>query len=163
MSRITDETHGTVVVTATATRVLAAVAGTAAEITRHGDGSRADVPIGTRDPNELTFVADGVRGRIAPGSGRYTRRSYRVEAWAHEVHYVLTPEADGSTLSANGAERGFFPGGEHPALWLPGATPLDAAVGYALAAAFGVKARSLYDALFSVARSPVVGTQHPIT
>lgn len=162
MSRITDETHGTVVVTATATRVLAAVAGTAAEISRRGDGPRPDVPIGTRDPDQLVLIVDGLRGRITPGTGRYTRRSYRVEAWAHDVHYVLSPEDDGSTLTADGAERGFFPGGDQPAIWLPESTTLDAAIGYALAAAFGVKARSLYDAVFSVARDPVVGTQRPI-
>lgn len=163
MPRITDETHGTVVVTSTATRVLAAVAGTAVEITRHGDAVRGDVPIGTREPDSLTFTAAGVRGRIAPGAGKYSRRSYRVEAWAEDVHYVLAPEADGSALTVDGVERGFFPGGDQPAVWLPGSSPLDAAAGYALAAAFGVKARSLYDAVFTVARDPVVGSQRPNT
>jgi hypothetical protein len=160
--RITDETHGTVVVTATDTRVLAAVAGSAAEISRRGEQDRPTVPIGTRDPGRLTLVVDGVRARVAPGTGKLSRRSFRVDAWVEEVHYALRPEADGSTLTADGAERGFFPGDDRPAVWLPGATPRDAAVGYALAAAFGVRAKSLYDAVFTVARDPVVGTQHPI-
>ena len=149
-------------VTATDIRVLAAVAGSAAEITRHGDHERAEVPIGTRDPNRLTLIVDGVRARITPGAARYSRRSYRVEAWVADVHYVLQPEADGSTLSADGVERGFFPEVDQPAAWLPGATLTDAVVGYALSAAFGVKARSLYDTLFSAARDPVVGSQRPI-
>jgi hypothetical protein len=157
--RITDETHGTVVVTTTDTRVLAAVAGSAAEISRRGDEVSPDVPIGTRDPDRLTLVVDGARARIAPGAGRLSRRSFRVEAWVDEVRYTLRPEDDGSTLSADGAERAFFPGEDIPAVWLPGSTPRDAAVGYALAAAFGVRARSVYDAVFSVARDPVVGSQ----
>ncbi|GGS14751.1 MULTISPECIES: hypothetical protein [Actinokineospora] len=163
MPRITDETHGTVVVTTTETRVLAAVATTAAEITRSGDETRPDVPIGTRDADCLTLVVNGSPARLAPGNGRYSRRSYRVDAWVGDVHYLLKPEADGSTLLADGVERGFFPEQNLPAVWLPGSSPQDAAIGYALAAAFGVQARSLYDTVFHAAVDPVVGTQRPIT
>ncbi|GAA4414875.1 hypothetical protein ACFQV2_03815 [Actinokineospora soli] len=162
MPRISDPTHGTVVVTTTATRVLAAAAASTAEITRHGVELRPEVPIGTRDPDRLTLIVDGAKARLSPGAGRYSRRSYRVDAWVDDVHYVLKPEVDGSTLCADGVERGYFPGPEEPAAWLPGTTPTDAAIGYALTTAFGVTARSLYDVLFSAARTPVVGSQRPI-
>ncbi|MGW5054922.1 hypothetical protein [Actinokineospora sp. NPDC004072] len=162
MPRITDETHGTVVVTTTETRVLAAVGAATAEISRSGEPTRADVPIGTREADRLTLVVAGSPARLAPGPGRYSRRSYRVDAWVGEAHYLLKPEADGSALAVDGAERAFFPGGTLPAVWLPGSRERDAAVGYALVAAFGVGARSLYDAVFHVAVDPVVGSQRPI-
>lgn len=149
-------------VTVAETRVLAAVGARAAEITRAGERTRQEVPIGTRDPDRLSLLVDGRRARLVPGVGKYSRKSYRVEAWVGEAHYLLKPEVDGSALCVDGAERAFFPGGDQPAIWLPDqATSRDAMIGYALVGAFGVGARSLYDAVMSVAVMPVVGGKPP--
>ncbi|MEV4925576.1 hypothetical protein AB0L03_22560 [Streptomyces roseoverticillatus] len=115
---------------------------------------RASVPIGTRDAAALTLTVGGTHAGLSLGKGRFTRRSYAVEA-AYEGHaYRLVPRGETfSRLSLDGTVLGDFtsPGHGRPgrATWKPRAKalPQDAAIGYVLAAAFGTGAKPLSDGL----------------
>ncbi|PSJ25847.1 hypothetical protein B7P34_26010 [Streptosporangium nondiastaticum] len=115
---------------------------------------KPSVPIGTRDAAALTLTVGGSPAGLSLGKGRFTRRSYAVEA-AHEGHaYRLVPRGETfSRLSLDGAVLGDFtsPGHGRPgrAAWKPRAKvlPRDAAIGYVLTAAFGTGAKPLSDGL----------------
>lgn len=114
----------------------------AAEVSRH-------VPIGTRDPAHLTLTVAGSPATLAIGRGRFTRGSFRVDASVDGVHYRLHPsDDDGSELTRDGRKLGVLmlepETIELMAVWRPDADvrPQDAAVGYALATAFGTGAES---------------------
>ncbi|WP_241833390.1 hypothetical protein [Streptomyces caatingaensis] len=108
------------------------------------------VPIGTRDADFLALTVDGERAVLGLGRGRLTRRSYAVDATCAGTAYRLVPDSfDASRLLRDGRRLGSFTSGLTPdgtctasADWAAGAapTPLDAAVGHALAAAFGTGA-----------------------
>jgi hypothetical protein len=107
------------------------------------------VPIGTRDPAQLTLTVAGAPAELAPGRGRFTRGSYRVDARVGGVHYRFRPsDEDGSSLTRDGEGLGVLmlepETIELMAAWTPGADvrPQDAALGYALATAFGTGAES---------------------
>jgi hypothetical protein len=107
------------------------------------------VPIGTRDPAHLTLTVDGTAAALTLGRGRYTRGSFRVDAHLDGVHYRFHPsDDDGSGLSRDGLRLGELmlepETVELMAVWSPGADvrPRDAAIGYALATAFGTGAES---------------------
>jgi hypothetical protein len=107
------------------------------------------VPIGTRDPAHLTLTVDGTPGELSPGRGRFTRGSFRVDAKVGGLHYRFHPsDEDGSRLSRDGQRLGVLmlepETIELMAAWSPGADvrPQDAALGYALATAFGTGAES---------------------
>jgi hypothetical protein len=106
------------------------------------------VPIGTRRAEHLTLSVDGVPATITPGRGRFTRGSFRVDAEVDDVRYRLTPsDADASALLRDGRRLGQLmlepETIELAAFWATDAhvQPTDAAVGYALATAFGTGAK----------------------
>jgi hypothetical protein len=86
---------------------------------------------------------------LSPGRGRFTRGSYQVDAQVGGTHYTFRPsDEDGSRLSRDGQRLGELllepETVELMAVWAPGADvrPQDAALGYALATAFGTGAES---------------------
>lgn len=107
------------------------------------------VPIGTRDAAQLTLTVDGIPAELALGRGRFTRASYRVDAHVGGHHYRFHPSDEhGNRLLRDGKRLGDLmlepETIELMAVWLPGVAvaPQDAAVGYALATAFGTGAES---------------------
>ncbi|WP_214402887.1 hypothetical protein [Pseudonocardia lacus] len=118
---------------------------------RGAEPCSARFPIGTRDPARLDLLAAGHRWVVAPARGGLTRRSHRVEARRGAVRLRLVPCASGrSRLLRDGRELGQLRSvphsGSNPevsARWRPSGRvePVDAAVGYALAAGFGTGAR----------------------
>jgi hypothetical protein len=124
----------------------------------------AYVPIGTRDPAHLTLTVDGTPATLALGRGRFTRGSFRVDAHVDSVHYHFSPsDEDGSRLSRDGQRLGELmlepETVELMAVWTPGADvrPRDAAVGYALATAFGTGAESTLTMLINTVVAPFGG------
>ncbi|MBB5121399.1 hypothetical protein AF335_13670 [Streptomyces eurocidicus] len=114
-----------------------------------GRRTHEHVPIGSRDAAALTLTVDGAEVPLALGRGRITRRSYAVTVRAADGRYRLVPSSDAdSRLSRNGSRLGGLTarhsGIVEPARWRRRAKvmPVDAALGYALAAAFGTGARS---------------------
>ncbi|MET8456857.1 MULTISPECIES: hypothetical protein [Streptomyces] len=116
-----------------------------------GTPPESHVPIGTREQGRLTLSVDGTDETLRPAKGFLTRHSYRVEVEyaARGRGYVLVPDSLGtSRLLRDGRLLGVFmstgdgtvgaeweePNGGDPT------EPHDAAVGYALAAAFGTGA-----------------------
>ncbi|MEI5036196.1 hypothetical protein RB201_36705 [Streptomyces sp. S1A(2023)] len=108
------------------------------------------IAIGTRDPRRLTLTVDGQEATIKPGKGRIRRRSYRVDVRCAGTSYRLVPDSiPSSRLTRNGRRLGdFSSGGDRRVLaeWRPGAAvePRDAAIGYALAAAFGTGGQPMW-------------------
>ncbi|MFD9369833.1 hypothetical protein ACFWA6_19365 [Streptomyces sp. NPDC060020] len=109
-----------------------------------GAAVESHVPIGTRDPDRLSMTVGGAEVALRPAKGFLTRRSYRVDVG----EYRLVPDSlDGSRLLRDGAVLGVFSSsgdGRVSVEWKgePGAD--DAAVGYALAAAFGTGAEPMW-------------------
>ncbi|CAL9634029.1 hypothetical protein SUDANB32_06150 [Streptomyces sp. enrichment culture] len=112
------------------------------------------VPIGTRDPDRLTLLVDGVEETLRPAKGFLSRRSYRVEVVSatRECRYVLVPNSDDTSRLLRDKRRlGVCTStgdGKVSVEWESGAAasaePYDAAVGYALAAAFGTGADPMW-------------------
>ncbi|MEI7034297.1 hypothetical protein [Streptomyces pratensis] len=108
------------------------------------------IAIGTRDPHRLTLTVDGREAVIAPGKGKLRRRSHRVDVRYAGTSYRLVPDSIPSSRLTRGRERlgDFSSDGDRRVLaeWRPGAPvePLDAAIGYALAAAFGTGGQPLW-------------------
>ncbi|MET9569554.1 hypothetical protein ACFYNW_23815 [Streptomyces virginiae] len=103
--------------------------------------AESHVPIGTRDPERLAMEVGGAEVELRPSKGFLTRTSYRVDVGDHRFVPV---SLDGSRLSRGGAVLGMFVStgdGRVTAEW-GDVQPegYDAAVGYALAAAFGTGA-----------------------
>ncbi|OJF14945.1 hypothetical protein [Couchioplanes caeruleus] len=129
------------------TAAYAGLVGTAV-IERHETTELAKhVPIGTRDATALTMHVDGEPVILRPGRGRYMRGSYKVTVNHGGIVYKFRPKSpDVSRLSRGGVRLGDFElrnGGAVDITWHEGSTPTatDAAVGYALAAAFGTGAQ----------------------
>jgi hypothetical protein len=112
------------------------------------------IPIGTRDAAHLTMLLDGTPVALRPGPGRYTRGSYKVAAVHEGVNYVLAPASEvSSRLSRDGVRLGEFTryGDGEIRVWWESGAPVgvgDAALGYALVAAFGAGAKFFLGALF---------------
>ncbi|MEU2390877.1 hypothetical protein [Streptomyces sp. NPDC007369] len=115
----------------------------------------AQVPIGTRAPEALALAVGGTPVALRPAKGFLTRRSYRVDAGEGGAGYAhrLVPVSLGtSRLLHDGVPLGEFTStgdGQVTAEWRAagtGARPeaYDAAVGYALAAAFGTGAEPMW-------------------
>ena len=108
------------------------------------------IPIGTRDASRLTLTVDGDEAVIDPAKGRLTRRSYRVDVRHADHTWRLVPDSiPGSRLLRDDEHIGDFSSdgdGRVLAEWREGAEPeaLDAALGYALAAAFGTGAQPMW-------------------
>lgn len=126
------------------------------------------VPIGTRDPTALALSVAGARQELHPAKGGLTRRSYRVRARVGTTDLLFAPSSPSTSRLVRGLrhrgddELGTFErvdGEVVPAVWsqdqsLLGVTatgprpePEEAAVGYALAAAFGTGAQFFLAAL----------------
>ncbi|MGW0841217.1 hypothetical protein ACWD26_13780 [Streptomyces sp. NPDC002787] len=112
-----------------------------------GTGMEEHIPVGTRDGALLTLTVDGTDAVIEPAKGRLTRRSFRVDVRYGEHSWRLVPNStDDSGLFRDGTEHiGDFSSegdGRVVGEWREDAEPqaLDAAFGYALAAAFGTGA-----------------------
>ncbi|QES06951.1 hypothetical protein DEJ44_15915 [Streptomyces venezuelae] len=111
-------------------------------------GTRPDThtPIGTRKAALLALTVDGEPATLTAARGRLLRRSYRVDAVVGGHRYRLVPSSHvDSRLTRDGRKLGTLESegdGRVDADWEPGATPtpLDHAVGTALAAAFGTGA-----------------------
>ncbi|WP_149827063.1 hypothetical protein [Streptomyces tailanensis] len=124
-----------------------------AEMTRAaGTPLESHVPIGTRDPQCLIMTVDDTAVTLRPAKGFLTRRSYRVDVGSEETGsgHRLVPDSLGSSrLLRDGVVIGAFTStgdGEVTAEWEPDAAPEphDAAIGYALAAAFGTGAEPMW-------------------
>ncbi|MFD5200113.1 hypothetical protein ACFWM7_08125 [Streptomyces sp. NPDC058375] len=108
------------------------------------------IAIGTRDRRHLTLTVDGREATIAPGKGKLRRRSYRVDVRHAGTSYRLVPDSiPSSRLTRNGKRIGdFSSAGDRRVLaeWRDGAVvePADAAIGYALAAAFGTGGQPMW-------------------
>ncbi|WP_415947431.1 hypothetical protein [Streptomyces sp. KLOTTS4A1] len=108
------------------------------------------IAIGTRDPGHLTLTVDGDEATIAPAKGRFSRRSYRVDVTYAGTTYRLVPDSvPSSRLTRDGKHLGdFVSDGDRrvTAQWQEGVgiEPLDAAVGYALSAAFGAGGQPMW-------------------
>ncbi|MFD0265689.1 hypothetical protein ACFVGY_03710 [Streptomyces sp. NPDC127106] len=122
----------------------------------------AQVPIGTRDPDALTLAVGGTPVVLRPAKGFLTRRSYRVDAGEGGAGYAhrLVPVSLGtSRLLRDGVPLGEFTStgdGQVTVEWSEdgtGARPeaYDAAMGYALAAAFGTGAEPWWELALNAA------------
>ncbi|MFD6229446.1 hypothetical protein ACFWFZ_21630 [Streptomyces sp. NPDC060232] len=116
------------------------------EVRRVGDAAaESHVPIGTRDPERLVMEIAGTGVELRPAKGFLTRRSYRVGVGEHRFVPV---SLDGSRLSRGGVALAVFVStgdGRVTAQWQDGRPEAyDAAVGYALAAAFGTGAEPMW-------------------
>jgi hypothetical protein len=166
---VEDPLHGVVIVHTDIERGWIEVAGDGfpAVHLRRAESAEVSpyVPIGTRDATQLTLTVDGTPAALSPGRGRFTRGSFRVDARVGEVDYGFHPsDEDGSRLLRDGQRLGELmlepETVELMAVWTPGADvrPQDAAVGYALATAFGTGAESTLTMLVhALTGSPYVG------
>ncbi|MFI8198265.1 hypothetical protein ACIF6K_17315 [Streptomyces sp. NPDC085942] len=108
------------------------------------------IAIGTRDPRHLTLTVDGREATIKPGKGKLRRRTYRVDVRCAGTSYRLVPDSiPSSRLLRDGKRLGdFSSGGDRRVLaeWRDGASvePLDAAIAYTLAAAFGTGGQPMW-------------------
>ncbi|GCB89754.1 hypothetical protein SALB_02443 [Streptomyces noursei] len=153
-----DLLFGDVHVTLDADRGVVTVTGDALPTVSlvRAEGADVDeaVPLGTRSAAALTLTVDGEAARLAPARGRFLRRSYRVDVECTGVRYRLTPDGlEESTLFKEGIAIGELSStgdGRVSATWpedRPAGSevlPQDAAVGYALAAAFGTGGQSFW-------------------
>ncbi|MCX4824641.1 hypothetical protein OG883_33270 [Streptomyces sp. NBC_01142] len=108
------------------------------------------IAIGTRDPERLTLTIDGTEVKLAPAKGKLSRRSYRVDVEYDGASYRLVPDSiPSSRLTRDGKHIGDFSSdgdGRVLADWREDAEvkPLDASLGYALAAAFGTGGQPMW-------------------
>lgn len=123
---------------------------------------RVGIPIGTRDASALALTVDGEPVELRPARGGLTRRSYRVAVRRGADDLLFTPSSPTTARLVRGRryrgdnELGTFEradGSLLPARWSEdvsalgvrvaglGPLPWEAAVGYALAAAFGTGAQ----------------------
>ncbi|MGW1956151.1 hypothetical protein ACWCPI_25955 [Streptomyces sp. NPDC001920] len=121
--------------------VLSRAAGTEAE---------EHIPVGTRTAGRLTLTVDGEEAGLYPAEGGLTRRSYRVDVrYAGHVWRLVPDSLPDSRLLRNGRRLAALTcegDGRVVAEWRADAAPkaLDAALGYALAAAFGTGAQPMW-------------------
>ncbi|MFK0184653.1 hypothetical protein ACIQV1_10625 [Streptomyces rubiginosohelvolus] len=109
------------------------------------------IVIGTRDPRHLTITVDGEDATIKPGKGKLRRQTYRVDVHHGGTHYRLVPNSiPFSKLTRDGKHLGDFSSdGDRRVIaeWQEEAgtpEPLDAAIGYALSAAFGTGGQPMW-------------------
>ncbi|WP_226962590.1 MULTISPECIES: hypothetical protein [unclassified Streptomyces] len=108
------------------------------------------VPVGTRDGRRLALAVDGGAVPVSPGRGRLTRRSFRVDVAHAGVRYRLVPDSLTGSRLLRGSERvgelSSDGDGVVVARWVTGAgvRPVEAALGYGLAAAFGTGALPMW-------------------
>ncbi|WP_433546501.1 hypothetical protein ACQPZG_16430 [Streptomyces sp. CA-294286] len=157
---LADSLFGAVTVTV-ATHARVTVSGSAIPRTvlvRDPGAARPDphVAIGTRAAAELTLSVDGVPAGIRPGKGRIRRSTYKVDATHDGARYRLTPTSLAtSRFTRDGRHLADFTAdGDETVLveWHPDADPrpVDASLGYALAAAYGTGGQPMWVTLIDV-------------
>ncbi|MFF3288801.1 hypothetical protein [Streptomyces sp. NPDC003023] len=121
------------------------------EIVRAAESEKDDhIAIGTRDPRHLTMSVDGETVELRPGKGRLSRSSYRVDVTYDGKSYRLRPDSiPSSRFTRDGVRMGDFSSdgdGLVIAEWREEAevAAADAAVAYALAAAFGTGGQPMW-------------------
>lgn len=108
------------------------------------------IAIGTRDPARLTLRIDGTEAGLKPAKGGLSRRSYRVDVEYGGSGYRLVPDTvSSSRLARDGVHLGDFSSdGDETVIveWKEGREirPADAAIGYALASAFGTGGQPMW-------------------
>lgn len=115
------------------------------------------VPIGTREPGELTMTVGEVTADLRPGKGKWTRGSYRVDLTLLGKRYRFKPNSIATSQLIRDGKKIFEPSmddedGSFLVQWLVNrddTEPVDAAIGYALAVAFRTGAMSLFGMLLS--------------
>ncbi|MEV7603220.1 hypothetical protein AB0O91_38215 [Kitasatospora sp. NPDC089797] len=111
---------------------------------REGSAASDASPIGTRDGRRTVLTVGGEPGRVSPGTGFATRRSYRVGVQFRDASYGFDPVAENLTrFTRNGIELAVFERTATSGIeasWSPDApcTPDEAALGYSLVGAYGV-------------------------
>ncbi|MFE6767619.1 hypothetical protein ACFVFD_01415 [Streptomyces fimicarius] len=150
-----DDHHGDILVELTGEQgemLIVSGEGIPRVVLTRAPGAEADdhIVIGTRDPRRLTLTVDGRDATIKPGKGKLRRRSYRVDVRCAGTFYRLVPDSiPSSRLTRDGKHIGdFSSNGDRRVIaeWRDGAAvePLDAAIGYALAAAFGTGGQPMW-------------------
>ncbi|MCH0543316.1 hypothetical protein I3F58_27960 [Streptomyces sp. MUM 203J] len=110
----------------------------------------AHIPVGTRDGGLLSLTVDGHSVPVRPGKGRLTRRSFRADAAYGGDRYRLVPDSMVGSRLLRGRQRlgEFSSDGDGVVLaeWRGDADvrAVEAALGYALAAAFGTGAQPMW-------------------
>ncbi|MFF4389246.1 MULTISPECIES: hypothetical protein [unclassified Streptomyces] len=113
-------------------------------------GADPQIAIGTREPAHLTMRVDGTVVVLLPAKGRLSRHSYRVDVTYDGAEYRLVPDSvPSSRLTRDGVHLGDFSSdGDETVIaeWREDreVRPADAAIGYALASAFGTGAQPLW-------------------
>ncbi|MFG2486076.1 MULTISPECIES: hypothetical protein [Streptomyces] len=108
------------------------------------------IAIGTRDPAHLTMHVDDTAVELQPAKGRLSRHSYRVDVRYDGADYRLVPDSvPSSRLTRDGMHLGDFSSdGDETVIaeWREDREirPADAAIGYALASAFGTGAQPMW-------------------
>ncbi|MFE7339561.1 MULTISPECIES: hypothetical protein [Streptomyces] len=152
---VEDDHHGDILVELTGEQgemLIVSGEGIPRVVLTRAPGAEADdhIVIGTRDPRRLTLTVDGRDATIKPGKGKLRRRSYRVDVRCAGTSYRLVPDSiPSSRLTRDGKHIGdFSSNGDRRVIaeWRDGAAvePLDAAIGYALAAAFGTGGQPMW-------------------
>ncbi|MEV7911489.1 hypothetical protein [Streptomyces griseus] len=152
---VEDDHHGDILVELTGEQgemLIVSGEGIPRVVLTRAPGAEADdhIVIGTRDPRRLTLTVDGRDATIKPGKGKLRRRSYRVDVRCAGTSYRLVPDSiPSSRLTRDGKHIGDFSSdGDRRVIaeWRDGAAiePLDAAIGYALAAAFGTGGQPMW-------------------
>ncbi|MFB7380010.1 hypothetical protein ACFC6U_21395 [Kitasatospora purpeofusca] len=127
---------------------------------REGSVAGDPSPIGTRDPQQIILTVGNESGRVVPGTGFATRRSYRVDVEFCDASYVFAPVSESLTrFTRNGAELAVFeraPMGSITASWASrtALTPGEAALGYALVGAYGVGSPGMLKSIIGHGGSP---------
>ncbi|MFJ2739458.1 hypothetical protein ACIO3O_07295 [Streptomyces sp. NPDC087440] len=128
------------------------------DLTRTGgiDGADTYSAIGTRSATHLTLTVDDTPASITPGRGRLRRSTYKIDATHAGVHYRLVPTSlNTSSFLRDGATLGEFTAdGDETVLveWREDTTPqpVDASIGYTLAAAYGTGGQPMWLTLVDV-------------
>ncbi|GAA2865271.1 hypothetical protein Acy02nite_13520 [Actinoplanes cyaneus] len=119
----------------------------------HQPELQAHIPIGTRERQHLRMMVDDLPVHLRPGAGRWSRFSYRVVVEHEGRQYLYRPTTAGSSrLLRDGFRIGDFTiseTGDVEVSWEGSAEaePVEVAIGYALAAAFGAGAEFFLVAL----------------
>jgi hypothetical protein len=120
------------------------------------DGADTYSAIGTRSAAALTLTVADTHATIHPGKGRFRRSTYKVDATHNNTHYRLVPTSIGtSTFLRDGKPLGEFTAdGDETVLveWHEDADPqpVDASIGYTLAAAYGTGGQPMWMTLIDV-------------
>ncbi|CAM5615479.1 hypothetical protein SSPIM334S_02669 [Streptomyces spiroverticillatus] len=128
------------------------------DLIRNGgiDGADTYSAIGTRSAAALTLTVEDTPAEIRPGRGRFRRSTYKIDATHEGTHYRLVPTSMAtSTFLRDKTVLGEFTAdGDETVLveWKEDADPqpVDASVGYTLAAAYGTGGQPMWLTLVDV-------------